>query len=61
MKKHIPWIAFIIVGIILFAFSMESRGRNAANEIAYTDFMTQVNRNNVHDITINSNEVKSNA
>jgi len=57
MKKHIPWIAFIIVGIILFAFSMESRGRNAANEIAYTDFMTQVNRNNVHDITINSNEV----
>jgi cell division protease FtsH len=57
MKKHIPWIAFIIVGLVLFAFSMESRGRNAANEITYSDFMGQVTRNNVHDVTINSNEI----
>ena len=57
MKKHIPWIAFLIVGLVLFAFSMESRGRNAANEITYSDFMSQVTRNNVHDVTINSNEI----
>ena len=57
MKKHIPWIAFIIVGLVLFAFSMESRGRNVANEITYSDFMSQVTRNNVHDVTINSNEI----
>jgi len=57
MKKHIPWIAFILVGIILFAFSMESRGRNASNEIAYTEFMAQVTRNNVHDVTINGSEL----
>lgn len=57
MKKHIPWIAFILIGIILFAFSMESRGRNVANEIAYTEFMAQVNRNNVHDVTVSGSEI----
>ena len=57
MKKIIPWIAFLIIGAILFAFTMESRGRNTSNEIAYTDFMTQVERNNVHDVTIYGSEV----
>jgi len=57
MKKLIPWVAFLLIGAILFAFTMESRGRNTANEIAYTDFMTQVERNNVHDITIYGSQV----
>jgi cell division protease FtsH len=57
MKKLIPWVAFLIIGAVLFAFTMESRGRNTANEIAYTDFMTQVERNNIHDITIYGSQV----
>ena len=57
MKKLIPWLAFLLIGAILFAFMMESRGRNTMNEISYTDFMTQVERNNIHDVTISGNEL----
>jgi cell division protease FtsH len=57
MKKLIPWVAFLLIAAMLFAFSMESRGRNTTNEIAYTDFMTQVEHNNVHDITIYGSQV----
>lgn len=57
MKKLIPWIVFLFIAISLVAISFESREHNTANEIAYSDFITQVDRNNVHDVTINGNQL----
>lgn len=57
MKKHLSWLAFLIVGILLFAFVVNDKGHEVTNEIAYSDFMSQVEQNNVHDVYINGIEL----
>jgi cell division protease FtsH len=52
MKKYFPWVLLIAVTIGLVIFMMEGQGKKAMSEITFTDFVAQVDRNNIHDVTI---------
>lgn len=56
MKKYVPWIVFLIVGVVLYKLAVPEE-KHFSNEITYTDFISQVERNNIHDVTIEGNEV----
>ena len=57
MKKLIPWAVFFVMVLIIAAVSIESREHNISNEIPYSDFIAQVDRENVHDVIIDGNTI----
>jgi cell division protease FtsH len=52
MKKHFIWLLVIGLSIGLVALMMGNQGKKAELEINFTDFLAQVDRNNVHDVTV---------
>ena len=58
MKKLIPWAVFFVMVLIIAAVSIESREHNISNEIPYSDFIAQVDRENVHDVIIDGNTIQ---
>ena len=53
MKKHIIWLVIITLTLGIMAVMLEGRGhKTAEQEITFTDFISQVDRNNVHDVII---------
>lgn len=57
MKKHLIWILLIALSIGLVAMMMEGKGRKASDDITFSDFISQVDRNNIHDVIISGNQV----
>jgi cell division protease FtsH len=57
MKKHLPWLLFILVSIGLIAFIMEGPKQRVVSEIGYSDFIAQVDAGRVHDVTIIGTEI----
>ena len=57
MKKHLVWVAIILLTLALMAVMMEGRGHKANDEITFSDFITQVDRNNVHNVIISGSQV----
>jgi cell division protease FtsH len=51
MKKLIPWVVFVVVAMGLY-FMAVPQEHHLTNEISYSDFVSQVESNNVHDVTI---------
>ena len=58
MKKYFPWVLLIAVSIGLMVVMMEGKGRQVNNEITFSDFVAQVDRNNVHNVIISGSHVK---
>lgn len=56
MKKAAPYIIFITVGVILYWMTLPSENK-LTNEIGYSDFIGQVERNNIHDVHIAGNQL----
>jgi len=59
MKKHIIWLVIITLTLGGMALMLESgkSHRAAEQEITFTDFIGQVDRNNVHDVIIAGQDV----
>jgi cell division protease FtsH len=57
MKKHLAWLAFIAVAILLTATIWSEPNKKSISEIGYTDFITQVDSDRVHDVVISGSEV----
>jgi cell division protease FtsH len=57
MKKYFPWVLLIAVTIGLAIFMMEGQGKKAVADVNFTDFIAQVDRNNVHDVIISGSHV----
>jgi cell division protease FtsH len=57
IKKHLPWLLFILVSIGLIAFIMEGPKQRVVSEIGYSDFIAQVDAGRVHDVTIIGTEI----
>lgn len=56
MKKAVPFIIFFAVGAILYWMTLPSENK-LTNEIGYSDFIGQVERNNIHDVYIAGNQL----
>lgn len=56
MKKLIPWAIFAIAVSIIFVMLSEPKKQNFS-EISYTDFIVQLEKNNIHDVTISGAEI----
>lgn len=56
MKKLVPWAVFVVVAVVLY-FMAASSEHQVTNEISYSDFMSQVETNNIHDVTINNSQL----
>lgn len=56
MKKALPFIIFFAVGAILYWMTLPSEHK-LTNEIGYSDFIGQVERNNIHDVYIAGNQL----
>ena len=57
MKKYFPWVLFIAVSIGLMVMMMENKGQKVNNEITFSDFIAQVDRNNIHNVIISGSQV----
>jgi len=57
MKKHFPWILFILVSIGLIAMVMGGPKQKVISEIGYSDFIAQINADRIHDVTISGGDV----
>ena len=57
MKKYFPWMLLIAVTVGLVIFMMEGQGKKAVADVNFTDFIAQVDRNNVHDVIISGSHV----
>jgi cell division protease FtsH len=57
MKKHIAWLAFIIAAIALTAMIWDEPKKRTISEIGYSDFITQVDSDRVHDVVISGGDV----
>ena len=57
MKKHLAWLAFIIVSIALIAMIWSEPNKKHISEIGYSDFINQVDGGRIHDVTIIGSEV----
>jgi cell division protease FtsH len=56
MKKFVPFIIFFLVGVVLYWMSLPAEHK-LTNEISYSDFIGQVDRNNIHDVYISGNQL----
>lgn len=57
IKKHAPWLLFILVAIGLVGMIWSEPRKNAISEIGYSDFIAQVDAGRVHDVTIMGSEI----
>ena len=57
IKKHAPWLLFILVTIVLVGMIWGEPKKNAVSEIGYSDFIAQVDTGRVHDVTIMGSEI----
>ena len=57
IKKHAPWLLFILVTIVLMGMIWSEPKKNAISEIGYSDFVAQVDAGRVHDVTIMGSEI----
>ena len=57
IKKHAPWLLFILVTIGLMGMIWGEPKKNAVSEIGYSDFIAQVDTGRVHDVTIMGSEI----
>ena len=57
IKKHAPWLLFILVAIGLVGMIWSEPKKNAVSEIGYSDFIAQVDAGRVHDVTIIGSDV----
>ena len=57
MKKHLAWLAFIIVTIVLIATIWGEPNKKHISEIGYSDFIAQVDGDKIHDVVISGSEV----
>lgn len=54
MKKFLPYIIFFAVGVVLYWMAAPTENK-LTTEISYSDFIGQVDRNNIHDVYISGN------
>ena len=52
IKKHAPWLLFILVTIVLVGMIWSEPKKNAISDIGYSDFVAQLDAGRVHDVTI---------
>ncbi len=57
MKKHLAWLAFIIAAIVLVATIWSEPNKKNISEIGYSDFITQVDSDNIHDVVISGGDI----
>ena len=57
MKKHLIWVLIIFLTLAIMAVMMEGKGRKVSDEIGFSDFIAQVDRNNVHNVIISGSHV----
>lgn len=57
MKKILPWIIILSLFTVLFFVMYDIKDNKAISEISYTDFITQLERKNIHDVVISGNEI----
>ena len=57
IKKHLIWVTIILLTLGLLAVMMEGKGRQAHNDITFSDFIAQVDRNNIHNVVISGSQV----
>jgi cell division protease FtsH len=57
MKKHLAWLAFIAVAIILTAVIWSEPNKKTTSEIGYSDFIAQVDSDKIHDVVISGSEI----
>jgi cell division protease FtsH len=57
MKKHLAWLAFIAVAIILTATIWSEPNKKTISEIGYSDFIAQVDADKIHDVVISGSEI----
>ena len=58
MKKHLAWLAFIVVAIILVATIWGEPNKKTTSEIGYSDFIAQVDGDKIHDVVISGSEIE---
>ena len=56
MKKFLPWIILFFLTFGIIGYLLEPKNDHVS-EITYTDFITQLDKNNIHDVTIAGGEV----
>lgn len=52
MKKHLIWLIIISLSIVLLGVVAGGQARKTELDITFTDFLAQVDRNNVYNVTI---------
>ena len=57
MKKHLAWLAFIVVAIFLVAIIWSEPNKKIISEIGYSDFIAQVDGDKIHDVVISGSEI----
>jgi cell division protease FtsH len=57
MKKHLAWLAFIVVAILLVATIWGEPNKKIISEIGYSDFIAQVDGDKIHDVVISGSEI----
>ena len=57
MKKHLVWLVIIALLITTMSIMMGGQGKKAELEVNFSDFIAQVDRNNVHDVIISGSNV----
>ena len=57
MKKHLAWLAFIAVAIVLVATIWSEPNKKNISEIGYSDFIAQVDGDKIHDVVISGSEI----
>ena len=59
LKNVFPWIMFGLVVLVLYGIFNDtaSNNRTKARDISYSEFLTQIDENRVHDIIITGNDI----
>lgn len=56
-RKITPWVLFLITGIFLYSLWDNTSHRTVSREVSFSELITQIDENRVHDLTISGNEV----
>jgi cell division protease FtsH len=58
-RKLTPWVLFLLAGLTLFAIwnDTSNQRKQHISEIGFSDLITQIDDNRIHDITITGNDV----
>ena len=57
MKKHLVWLVIIALLLTTMGIMMGGQGKKVELEVNFSDFIAQVDRNNVHDVIITGSNV----